>query len=95
MPITWPRLLPMAATRTRKKKKRARKKQHGGRRPGSGRKPLEGIGAVKLNVSLLPSQVEKVEQWRDGLGRQNFSAALREIIDAAPSSAAHAAPPTS
>jgi len=55
----------------------------GGRREGSGRKPIAPGGARIVPVSLTNQQIQTVERWEDEHSCESFSAALREIIDAA------------
>lgn len=61
-------------------KKRSRQ---GGRRPGSGRKRLDGIGTQVVAVRLTPAHVARVERWLEEHELENFSAAVRSMIDVA------------
>jgi hypothetical protein len=75
------------------KPRRKKKLEHGGRRKGSGRKPLEGGGSKIVPVSLTPAHIEKVERWRTNeQPEKNFSAAVREMIDAADQAGPRPAP---
>lgn len=53
------------------------KNTHGGAGRGQGRKPLDGKGATKVAVTLLPAQVETMKQ----LGNGNLSAGIRKAIE--------------
>ena len=66
------------------KNKTVRPRKHGRSRPGSGRPRLAGVGVTKIAVGLLDSQIAKVERWREVNGAENFSDALRQMIDATP-----------
>lgn len=48
------------------------------RAPGGGRKPLYTDKTVKVAVTLLPSQIEAMQQLGDG----NLSAGIRKAIEA-------------
>lgn len=50
---------------------------HGGPGRGQGRKLLDGKGATKVAVTLLPEQVEAMKR----LGSGNLSAGIRKAID--------------
>jgi hypothetical protein len=39
---------------------------------------------LRVAVTLLQRQIDKVERWQAAREGANFSSALREIIDAAP-----------
>jgi len=60
-----------------------KKGQHGGRREGAGRKPLPEGHTSAVTVRLTATHIEKAERWQDAHGSENFSAAVREMIDAA------------
>lgn len=60
-----------------------RKKKHGGRRPGAGRKPLPEGPTTKVAVTLPAEHIAKVVAWQDAHDCESFSDALRQIIDAA------------
>lgn len=51
--------------------------KHGGPGRGQGRKPLDGKGATKVAVTLLPEQVKAMKQ----LGNGNLSAGIRKAIE--------------
>jgi hypothetical protein len=63
----------------------ARKVTHGGRRPGAGRKPLEGVGTQVVAVRLTPADIARVERYLDTHGLANFSHAVRAMIRVASS----------
>ena len=75
----------LAGMAKKAKRKTARKKkgQHGGRREGAGRKPLDPAGElmIKAAISLSRRDIEKVMRWR---GRhkdsETFAGALRQMI---------------
>ena len=57
------------------------KRQHGGARPGAGRKPLADGGVRKVSVSLLPIDLEELQRVEDEHGLEGMSAAVRHLID--------------
>ena len=61
----------------------ARKKKHGGRRPGAGRKALPEGPTTKVAVTLPAEHIAKVVRWQDEHDCESFSDALRQMIDAA------------
>lgn len=58
---------------------RAKKGGHGGRRPGSGRKPIYGEPIVPYSVRITRGQAELLSMWGGG----DVSAGLRWLIAAA------------
>lgn len=58
-----------------------RKKKHGGRRPGAGRKPLPEGHTTPVTVHLPAQHIAKVVSWQDARDCESFSDALRQIID--------------
>jgi hypothetical protein len=70
-------LTSMPKTTTRKKDGR------GGHRPGAGRKPLPEGHTQVVAVRLTGVHIAKVERWEDEHDAGSFSAAVRQIIDAA------------
>lgn len=60
-----------------------RKKKHGGRRPGAGRKPLPEGATTPVTVHLPALHIAKVVQWQDARDCESFSDALRQMIDTA------------
>ena len=60
-----------------------KRKQHGGRRKGAGRKLTDGQGTVRVSITLTPAQQQQVERWMDTTGADSFSEAVREMLDAA------------
>lgn len=61
----------------------AKRKKHGGRRPGAGRKPLPEGATTKVAVTLPAEHIAKVVAWQDAKDCESFSHALREMIDTA------------
>lgn len=61
----------------------AKRKKHGGRRPGAGRKPLPEGPGTPVTVWLPAEHVAKVVAWQDRHECESFSEALRQIIAAA------------
>lgn len=57
------------------------KKQHGGKRPGSGRKPIDPDGAVKLVVAMPQELLEHLDAVAERQG-WNRSQAVREAVQA-------------
>jgi len=60
------------------KKRRA---THGGRRKGAGRPLLDGQGTQVVTVRLTAKHIQKVERWQDEHDAENFSDAVRQIVD--------------
>lgn len=58
-----------------------RKRKHGGRRPGAGRKPLPEGHTTPVTVHLPAQHIAKVERWEEDHDAASFSDALRQIID--------------
>jgi hypothetical protein len=57
------------------------KPQHGGRREGSGRKPLPG--SLTACVVLTQAHLAAIRQWAADHGCRSVSEAIRQMIDAA------------
>jgi hypothetical protein len=57
------------------------KKQHGGKRAGSGRKPIDPDGAVKLVVAVPAKLLESLDAVAEQRG-WNRSEAVREAVQA-------------
>jgi hypothetical protein len=66
-----------------RKRAPGRPRKWGGRREGAGGKPLAGIGASKVAITVLASHIEKVEAWMERHDVPNFSAAVRDMVDLA------------
>ena len=60
-----------------------RPRKHGGARPGAGRPPIGGIGTQKVQAYLTGDEIAKVEAWVERHDLESFSAALREMVNAA------------
>ena len=63
-------------------KKRAKKSQLGGKRPGAGRKPIADEAMVNQNFRCLPSQWERWKAAADAAGK-SLSQWLRDLADKA------------
>lgn len=61
----------------------AKRKKHGGRRRGAGRKPLPEGHTTPVTVHLPAPYIAKVVAWQDRHECESFSEALRQMIDAA------------
>jgi hypothetical protein len=79
-PIRGRIALDVAAKTKGKKEKRA---SWGGRREGAGRKRLDGVGTQVVAVRLTPAHIERAERWQESHELENFSAAVRSMIDVA------------
>lgn len=61
----------------------AKRKKHGGRRPGAGRKPLPEGPTTPVTAHLPAAHIAKVVAWQDEHDCESFSDALRQMIDLA------------
>lgn len=66
-----------------RKRAPGRPRKHGGRRPGAGRPPIAGVGVSVMTVRFTAAQIAKIEAWAERHGLDNFSEALREMVEAA------------
>lgn len=60
-----------------------KKRKHGGRRAGAGRKPLPEGHTTIVSVTLTAKHIAKVERWQEEEDCSTFSQAVRQMIDGA------------